>query len=124
MLIVIVVVGFVLVLCGFIGRWLDRAGWLIWTCCWGYYAGTSPFVVSSLHEYVPEFCNKLTGEDEAAFSLPRIFCREASSATVALILSCTLGALSYPILIRQVQWVMNPLNEQVKQLAAPSLLCI
>lgn len=104
-----------LMLGGWLGKWLDRAAWCTWIVVCVCYVGTSPLVTVPLNSVVPTSCEGVT----AATNNPllRLACREASTQTAAFLLAMILGVLSYPMLTAQLRWLLGrfPLPSWLRQ---------
>lgn len=89
---------------GCLGRWLDRTAWCTWIVLCICYIGTSPLVTMPLSGIIPKYCNQLAA---SGGTLLRLTCQEASAHTAAMLLAVVLGALSYPMLTAQLQWLLG-----------------
>jgi len=108
---------------GFVGRVVDRVAWCAWVLICVCYVGTSPLLTTPLRGLVPMYCDRFVGMGGSIIGL---FCREASSQTVAIMLSIVLGALSYPLFTRQFRKTLEclPLPGVIQRSGAVTVLAV
>lgn len=87
-----------------LGHWLDRLAWVAWICLAVCFLGASPLLRTPLGGVAQRYCDQVL--TKALDSWMRQVCLEASAQTMAGAVASVLGALSYPLLTRQLQWLL------------------